>query len=138
MVLKSAGNRRAELEVLNIRVAQQTDLLVDVTLRHDFIGSGRDGWIKHGKLRNLDHPDQILEGAAAVKIRIFRNPYRHNRQVAFLPACISTSGCIHDEFLRLCDLLTQSAVDDCSEPQETIEFLPACVSPNFVTACCGH
>jgi hypothetical protein len=30
-------------EVLNIRVGQQTGLLVDVTLRHDFIGAGRDG-----------------------------------------------------------------------------------------------
>jgi hypothetical protein len=45
MVLTSAGNRRTDLEVLNIRVVQQTDLLVDVTLRHDFIGAGRDGWI---------------------------------------------------------------------------------------------
>jgi hypothetical protein len=30
-VLTSAGNRRADLEIRNIRVAQQTDLLVDVT-----------------------------------------------------------------------------------------------------------
>jgi hypothetical protein len=43
MVLTSAGSRRADLEVLNIRVAQQTDLLIDVTLRHDFIGAGRYG-----------------------------------------------------------------------------------------------
>ena len=41
VVLASAGNRRADLEVFNIlRVAQQTNLLVDVTLRHDFIGTG--------------------------------------------------------------------------------------------------
>ena len=92
-----AHDRRADLEVLNIRVAQQTDLLVDVTLRHDSIGSGRNGWINHGKLRNPDHPDQILEGAAAVNIRNFRNPYRRNRQVAFLPACMSTSGLINGD-----------------------------------------
>ena len=67
MGLTSAGNRRADLEVLNIREAQQTDLLVDVTLRHDFIGAGRDGGIIHGKLRNPDHPDQILEGAAVCR-----------------------------------------------------------------------
>ena len=39
-VLTSAGNRRADLEIRNIRVAQQTDLLLDVTLRYDFIGAG--------------------------------------------------------------------------------------------------
>ena len=43
-VLTSEGNRRAGIEILNIRVAQQIDLLVDVTLRHDFIGAGRWGY----------------------------------------------------------------------------------------------
>jgi hypothetical protein len=38
-VLTSEGHRRADLEIRNIRVAQQIDLLVDVTLRHDFIGA---------------------------------------------------------------------------------------------------
>jgi hypothetical protein len=42
-VLTSEGNRRADLEIRNIRVAHQTDLLVDVTLRHDFIGAGKKG-----------------------------------------------------------------------------------------------
>ena len=74
MVLTSAGNRRADLEVLNICVAQQADLMLDVTLRHEFIGAGRDGGINHGKLRNPDQPDKILEDAAAVKIRQYRNP----------------------------------------------------------------
>jgi hypothetical protein len=56
MVLTSAGNQRADLEVLNIRVAQPTDLLVDVTLRHDLIVAGQDWGINHGKLRNPDNP----------------------------------------------------------------------------------
>jgi hypothetical protein len=97
------------LRIFMIRVAQHMDLLVDVILRHDFIGAGRDGWINHGKLRNPDHPDQPcmnLEGASA-QIRNNRNPYRRNRQVAFLPACMSepraacmsTAGRIHGEFL---------------------------------------
>jgi hypothetical protein len=42
-VLTSEGNLRADLEIRNIRVAQQTDLLVDVTVRHDFIGAGHIG-----------------------------------------------------------------------------------------------
>ncbi len=111
-VLTSEDNRRADLEVFNIRVAQQTDLLVDVTLRHNFIGAGRDGGINHRKLRKPDHPDQILEGAAAEKIRNYRSPYRRNRQVAFLPACMTTSGRIHGELLRLLFFLANKRADD--------------------------
>ena len=35
-VLTSEGQRCADLEIRNIRVSQQTDLLVDVTLRNNF------------------------------------------------------------------------------------------------------
>ena len=42
-VLTSEGNCRADFEICNIRVAQQTYLLVDVTVRHDFIGAGHIG-----------------------------------------------------------------------------------------------
>jgi hypothetical protein len=112
MVLTSEGNRRTDLEVLNIRVTQQTDLLVDVILRHDFIGAGRDGGQHHGKLRNPDDPDHILESAAAEKIRKYSDPYRQNRQFAFLPACLSTSGRIHGEFLHLLFFLANKKADD--------------------------
>jgi len=61
--------------------------------------------MNHGKLRNPDHPDQILEGAAADKIRNCRNPHRQNRQVAFLrmhgyigPHSRRPSGVTHLEF----------------------------------------
>ena len=42
-VLTSAGKRRADLEILNIQVARNIDLLVDITLRHDFVGAGHNG-----------------------------------------------------------------------------------------------
>ena len=87
------GTRRADLEVRNIRVAGKTDLLIVVTLRHGFIGAGRSG-LTQGQ---PDNPDQILESAAADKIRSYRDPDQRNRQVAFLPACMSTSGRIHGE-----------------------------------------
>jgi hypothetical protein len=41
-----------------------------------------------------------------------RNPYRRNLQVAFLPACMSTSGCIHCEFLHLLFFLANKQADD--------------------------
>ena len=110
-VLTNEGNRRADLEIRNIRVAGQTDLLVDVTLRHDFIGAGRDGQTQ-GQLRNPDNPDHILESAAADKIRNYRDTYRRTRHVAFLPACMSTSGCIHGELLRLISFISYQQADD--------------------------
>jgi len=109
-VLPSEGNRRADLEVRNI-VAGKTDLLIDVTLRHDFIGAGRSGHTQ-GQLRNPDNPDRILESAASDKIRTYRDPYQRNRQVAFLLACMSTSGSIHGEFLRLLFFLSNKQADD--------------------------
>jgi hypothetical protein len=88
-VLTSEGNRRAYLEIRNIRVAGQTDLLVDVTIRHNFKGTGHNGQTQ-GQLRNPDNPDHILESAVTDKIRNYRDTYRRNRHVAFLPVCMST------------------------------------------------
>jgi hypothetical protein len=107
----SAGNRRADLEIRNIRVAQQTDLLVDVTLRHDFIGPGHSGQ-SQGQLRNPENPDHILEGAAANKSRNYHDTFCRNRHVAFLPACMSTSGRIHGELLLLLFFLSNRQADD--------------------------
>jgi hypothetical protein len=59
-VLTSEGNRRADLEIRNIRVAGQTDLLVDVTIRHNFKGTGHNGQTQ-GQLRNPDNPNHILD-----------------------------------------------------------------------------
>ena len=86
-------------------------MLIDVTLRPDFIGAGRSG-LTQGRLRNPDNPDHILESTAADKIRNYRDTYQRNRQVAFLPACMSTSGRIHGEFLRLLFFLSNKQADD--------------------------
>jgi len=87
------------------------DLVVDVTVRHDFIGDARDV-LRHGTLRNPDRPDQLLDQAAADKIRNYREPYARNRSLAFLPACMSTSGRIHGEFLRLLYSLADRQASD--------------------------
>ena len=88
--MRCKGNLCADLEIRNI-VAQQTDLLVDATLRHNFIGAGHMGQ-DQGQLRNPDNPDHILKSAAADKISKYRDTYRRHRHVAFLPACMSTSA----------------------------------------------
>jgi hypothetical protein len=68
--------------------------------------------LNQGQLRNPDNPDKLLDSAAADKIHHYRAPYRQNRHVAFLPACMTTSGRIHGEFLRLLYFISnKQAVD---------------------------
>ena len=107
----SDGHRRADLHVVGAHLMGKDDLMVDVTVRHDFIGDARDVQ-RHGLLRNPDRPDQLLNQAAADKIRSYREPYSRNRSLAFLPACMSTSGRIHSEFLRLLYFLADKQASD--------------------------
>ena len=67
-MLTSEGNHSANLKIRNIRVSQQTDLLVNehVTVRRNFKGTSHMDKLK-GQLRNPDNPDHILENAAADK-----------------------------------------------------------------------
>ena len=51
-------------------VAHQLDLLVDVTIRHDFIGAGRSGFTQ-GQLRNLPTPPVVCVRAANVHARAY-------------------------------------------------------------------
>jgi hypothetical protein len=45
------------------RVADKVDLLIDVTLRHDFICAGRSG-LTQGQLRNPDNPITVTSSRA--------------------------------------------------------------------------
>ena len=107
----SDGHRRADLHVVGTRLMGKDDLVVDATMRHDFTGDARDVR-RHGMLRNPDRPDQLLDQAAADKIRNYREPYARNRSLAFLPACLSTSGRIHSEFLRLLYFIADKQASD--------------------------
>jgi hypothetical protein len=107
----SDGTCRADLHVVSTRLMGKDDLMVDYTLRHDFLGDARTV-SRHGALRNPDWPDQILDQAAADKIRAYREPYHRNRSLAFLPACMSTSGRIHSEFLRLLYFIADKQASD--------------------------
>ena len=64
----SDGYHRADLHVVGAHLMGKDDLVVDVTVRHDFIGDARDV-LRHGTLCNPDRPDQLLDQAAADKIR---------------------------------------------------------------------
>ena len=54
----------ANLEIRNIRVAGQNDLLVDVTVRHNFKGTGHNGQTQ-GQLRNPDNPESRTTSSRA-------------------------------------------------------------------------
>jgi hypothetical protein len=58
----------------------------------------------------------ILDQADADKICAYREPlwqpYHRNRSLAFLPACMSTSGRIHSEFLRLLYFIADKQASD--------------------------
>ena len=79
-VLASEGGRRADLEIRNspgslkinatargmhnnVSIADKFDLLIDVALRHDFIGTGRSG-LTQGQLRNPDNPITVTSSRA--------------------------------------------------------------------------
>ena len=83
--LHVVGARRADLHVVGAHLMGKDDLVVDVTVRHDFIGDARDV-LRHGTLRNPHRPHQLLDQAAADKIRNYREPYA--RSVAAVSACV--------------------------------------------------
>jgi hypothetical protein len=84
-VLTSEGSRRADLEVRNIRVAQKTDLLIDVTIRHPFIGAGRSGH-NQGQLRNPDMTTRITSSRAPLLTRS-ATTVTHTNAIGRWPFC---------------------------------------------------
>ena len=91
-VLTSEGNRRADLEIRNIRVPQQANLLVDVTVRHNFIGAGHIGQTQ-GQLRIPDNPDHILESAATRSATIATGMWLSCRRACLPRAASTASSC---------------------------------------------
>ena len=58
-----------------------------------------------------NHTERNLHTPIA-KIRNYRDTYRRNRHVAFLPVCMSTSGRIHGELLRLIFFISNKQAED--------------------------
>jgi len=77
----ASTNHHADLEIRNTRVAGQTDLMVDVTVRYNFKGTGHNGQTQ-GQLRNPDNPDHILESAAPTR-SVTRSTFIATRLVIF-------------------------------------------------------
>ena len=101
-VTASAGQRRGDVEIRNyLRDPAGSRILVfDLIIAHDRFGSSshvrQNGLFTHPQ--DLDGP---LRVAAQRKINAYGQQYADNQNISFLPAMVSTSNRMHDEFLRL-------------------------------------
>ena len=93
----AVGNKQGDVELLNFGLDGYTNLVIDVSICCDHIGSST---VQNGNLNGRMQTNDYLEERARVKIR----KYRHDYAVvgtAFAPAIVSVAGQIHPEFLRL-------------------------------------
>jgi hypothetical protein len=101
-VTASVGQRRGDVEIHSFLqdAAGRRSLVFDLSITHDRIGSSC--YVQQNGL--LSHPqdfDAPLRLAAQRKINSHRQQYADNQNISFLPAIMTTSSCMHGEFLRL-------------------------------------
>jgi hypothetical protein len=101
----SRGQKRGDLEIKRLHVAGTSDLVIDVAMVHEFHGSVAQP-ARHDQPR-YPYPDKSLLDQAVTKVQgnDYRLDYFHDRNKAFLPLIMSTSGGLHGEFVRLLYIL---------------------------------
>ena len=105
-VTSSRRGQKRNFQIQNINFAGKTQVVIDVTLLHDFSGDCWRDVSRNRQLRYAD-PDMLLNNAANAKVRKYREAYAApDRLLAFLPAIMPTSGRIHGEFLHLLHILS--------------------------------
>jgi hypothetical protein len=101
-VTASAGQRRGDVELRSYLRDQagSRSLVFDLSITHDRFGSSshvqQNGSLSHPQ--DLDGPMRV---AMQRKTNTYRQTYADNQNISFLPAIMSTSNCMHGEFLRL-------------------------------------
>jgi hypothetical protein len=92
------GLKKADLWIKDFTLGGIRDVIIDVTLRHEFHGSSahldRNGELTH------DDVNGALEAAIKEKLNHYHHDY-NERNFLFLPAVMTTSGRISGDFLRL-------------------------------------
>ena len=95
--------------VKDFQLAGIQDLIIDVSLRHEFYGS----CLNHMRNGEASHADANGELDAAVKAKLDNYQHDYNeRNVFFLPAVMTTSGRISGDFLRLLYILSNRQADN--------------------------
>jgi hypothetical protein len=94
----SRGLKKADLVVMDFGLAGIRDLIIDVSLRHEFHGACAD----HTRNGEASHADSngALDAAVKAKLDSYQHDY-NERNFFFLPAVMTTSGRISGDFLRL-------------------------------------
>ena len=88
------------------------NLVIDVSVTHDRIGSSKSNPQLNGTLSHPNAPDALLNHAAQRKVRKYRDAYANTHTISFLPAITSTSTRMHGEFLRLIFLQAHRETED--------------------------
>ena len=109
--------KAADLFIKDIQLAGMQDLVVDVSIIHEFHGDVLQDVRRNG---TLCHPDPsspaLLDSKAKQKVLAYRDDYRRSdrsdRPKAFLPAIMATSGCIQGELLRLLYIISHRQDQD--------------------------
>ena len=113
-ITQSSGLKRGDLEIINYLqdAAGKRNLVIDVSITHDRIGSSKSNPHLNGTLSHPNAPDAPLNQAAQRKVHKYRNAYANNHTISFLPAITSTSTRMHGEFLRLIFLQAHRETED--------------------------
>jgi len=91
------------------QMAGTRDLIIDVSLRHEFHGS----CLNHMRNGEASHADANGEFDAAVKAKLDNYQHDYNeRNFFFLPAVMTTSRRISGDFLRLLYILSNRQADN--------------------------
>jgi hypothetical protein len=113
-VVKSRGQHCGDIELAGYLAneAGPVPLVLDLRIPHDRVGSSADPTL-NGHLKYPNNLDQSLNDTPADKIRKYRADYNNRPPsvVSFIPAIASTSGRLHNEFVRLLFLQTHRETD---------------------------
>ena len=113
-VVKSRGHHCGDIELAGYlaNTGGPVPLVLDLRVTYDRVGSSADPAI-NGHLCYPNNLDKSLNDTTADKIRKYRADYNNNPPtvVSFMPAITSTSGRLHNEFIRLLFLQTHRETD---------------------------
>jgi hypothetical protein len=113
-VVKSRGQHCGDIELAGYlaNAAGPVPLVLDLRIAHDRVGSSADPTL-NGHLKYPNNLDQSLNDVAPDKIRKYRPDYNNRPPsvVSFMSAIASTSGRLHNEFVRLLFLQTHRETD---------------------------
>jgi hypothetical protein len=113
-VVKSRGQHCGDIQLEGYLAneAGPVPLVLDLRIAHDRMGSSADPSL-NGHLKHPNNLDQLLNDAAADKIRKYRADYNNRppSAVSFMPAIASTSGRLHSEFVRILFLQAHRETD---------------------------